>query len=153
MTTRLVTGLYWTGDAMVVTVAVGMGILLLAQAGGGAPAGRSDKRVATGAWGGRHVALTVTDAGARLEFDCAAGEISEALTIDSSGRLAVDGVFIRERPGAQRVGEEPARQPARYTGKLDGDTLTLDVTLKESNQSVGSYTVTRGNEARLFKCR
>jgi hypothetical protein len=109
--------------------------------------------VATGTWGGPHVALSVAEAGAHLEFDCASGEISQPLTIDSRGNLAVDGVFIRERPGPQRVGEEPPKYAARYSGTIDGNTLTFDVTLTDSKESIGRFTVSRGKEPQVFKCR
>src|SRR5947209_17714034 len=115
---------------MYVSVAVGLGVLLVAHAFASAPLGAGSTRVSTGRWGGRHVALTVTEAGASVEFDCASGEIGEPLTIDGSSALIVDGVFIRERPGSQRAGDEPEKQPARYAGRIDGDTLTFEVTLK-----------------------
>jgi len=138
---------------MAVPLRFWLGVLLAIHSGANSPSGSSESRVATGGWGGPHVALTVTEAGAHLEFDCASGEINEPLTIDRSGNLAVDGVFIRERHGPQRVGEEPPKDPARYSGKIDGNTLTFEVTLTESKQSVGTFTVTRGREPQVFKCR
>jgi hypothetical protein len=127
-------------DAMVLPLMFAVGILFNA-------------RVAVGTWGGQHVALIVTEEGARLDFDCASGEIRQPLTIDSKGKLAVDGVFMREHPGRQRVGEEPEEQPARYSGTIAGDTLTFEVTLKESKQSMGTFVVTRGATAQVRKCR
>ena len=110
-------------------------------------------RVAAGLWGGEHVALTVTDSGASLEFDCASGEIPQALSTDAAGRFAADGVFVRQRPGAQRIGDEPDRQQARYEGRLAGNTLTFEVILTESKQTVGTFTVERGATPRVRKCR
>ena len=121
---------------------------------GGAAAQRSSpsSAVPAGSWGGDGIALTVTDAGARLEFDCATGEIPTPLTVDADGRLAVDGVFVREHGGPAREDEAPDRHPARYAGRLEGTTLTLDVTLTDSKQIVGTFTVTRGRAARIRKC-
>ena len=115
--------------------------------------GIDDTRVPTGVWGGDHVALTFTEAGAHLEFDCASGDVTVPLTLDKTGRLEVDGVFIREHGGPIRSDEVPDRQPARYSGHVEGQTMTLEVTLTSSNESVGSFTVTLGAEPRVRKCR
>jgi hypothetical protein len=110
-------------------------------------------RVPTGTWGGDHLALTVTGGGAHLEFDCASGDITAPLTLDSTGRLDVDGVFIREHGGPTRADETPEREPARYSGRVEGQTMTLDVTLTSSKESVGTFTLTLGAEPRVRKCR
>jgi hypothetical protein len=109
--------------------------------------------VASGTWGGRGIALAVTNTGAHAEFDCASGDITKPLTVDSNGRLAVDGVFVRERPGPIREGEESDRKPARYSGRVDGETMTLMVTLTEANQTIGTYTLRHGAAPRVTKCR
>ena len=124
----------------------GIGIVLLALAGSCASAtvGPGDQRVPTGAWGGDHVGLTVGEAGAHVEFDCAYGDIGQPLVTDNRGNLAVDGVYVQEHAGPVRVGEEPDKKPAHYAGRLDGDTLTLKVTLTESNEPIGVFTLTHG---------
>jgi hypothetical protein len=115
--------------------------------------GVDDTRVPTGVWGGDHLAMTVTEAGAHLEFDCASGDITVPLTSDKTGRLEVDGVFVREHGGPIRSDEVPDRQPARYSGHLEGQTMTLEVTLTNSNESIGSFAVRLGAEPRVRKCR
>ncbi len=132
-----------------------VGLLLLLQAGSCAssPAGPVDNRVPTGTWGGEHVGLAVTETGAHVEFDCASGDISEPLTVDGSGQFAVDGVYVQEHPGPVRVGEEPEKRPARYAGTLDGRTMTLAVTLKESNEVVGTFALSYGAASGVRKCR
>ena len=47
---------------------------------------------------------------------------------------------------------EAAAQAARYTGRVDGKTLTLTVTLADTGRVVGTFTLTRGSSGRLFKC-
>ena len=135
-------------------VACALAIAIVAQSGG---CGRSaptspDREVQTGTWGGQGVALTVTPSGGRLEFDCASGEITEPMTTDARGRLTAAGVFVQERGGPVRIGEEPERQPARYSGRLAGKTLTLEVILTASNQTVGSFTLVFGAVPRLRRC-
>ena len=109
--------------------------------------------VATGVWGGDHIGLTVTDSGAQLEFDCATGEITRRLTVDASGRGLFDGLYVQERGGPVRLGQEPERQAARYAARVAGTTLTLDVTLSASGTAVGSFSLTHGRTPRVKKCR
>ena len=112
----------------------------------------AQSRVPTGTWGGQGIALAVTDTGAHAELDCASGDIAAPLTVDGGGRFAADGVFIQERPGPVREGEEADRKPARYAGRVDGETMTLEVTLTESKQTVGTFTLRRGATPRVTKC-
>ena len=129
-------------------------LFLQALACSGVPVRRTGgERVPAGTWGGDHVELTVTASGAHLEFDCASGDIAQPLTTDDSGSLDVEGVFARERPGPIRVGEEPARVRARYSGRLTKTTLTFDVTLVDSKEDAGRFTVALGEAARIRKCR
>ena len=111
------------------------------------------ERLQTGVWGGEHVALTVTDAGGHLEFDCASGDIAQRLEVDDTGRLDVEGVFIQEHAGPVRVDEQPDRKPAHYSGRLTQKTLTLSVTLVESNETIGSFVATYAASPRVRKCR
>jgi len=114
----------------------------------------NDSRVATGTWGGAHIALSVTERGAHIEFDCASGDIDRPLTVDDRGHLAIDGVFVQEHGGPVREGEEGNKQPARYAGKLDGATMTLEVILlKDSNENIGTFTLKHGSAPTVRKCR
>lgn len=109
------------------------------------------ERVPNGEWGGQHVRLTVTDAGATIEFDCAHGSLDEPLLLDTSGHFDVKGRLVAEGGPVQKDEAENAR-PARYRGESDGQHMSLQVTL-ESGQDAGTFSLTRGGPARLFKCR
>ena len=113
----------------------------------------TDTTVPNGAWGGEHVSLTVTDAGAHAEFDCASGDINQPLVVDADGRLNVEGVVVLEHAGPIRIGEEPVRKRARYSGRLDKTTIVLDVIFIESNETFGSFTLTLDATPRVRKCR
>jgi len=131
--------------------ALGLGLVLLVQSCASSMAGSSEKRVATGTWGGEHVGLSVTETGAHIEFDCAHGDIGQPLALDSAGKLSVDGVFVREHGGPVIEGQEE-KKPARYTGKVDGKTMTLDVTLTDSREKIGAFTLTYRASPRIVKC-
>ena len=137
---------------MRIFVCLGMLLLSTVACATSVVGGADDTRVQTGAWGGEHLALTVTETGAHLEFDCASGDVTEPLTVDREGRLAVDGVYVRGHGGPIRPGEEPDRKPARYSGRIEGNTMTLAVTLTDSKENVGTFTVTHGAQPRLRRC-
>lgn len=109
-------------------------------------------RLPTGAWGGEHVNLDATTTGARLEFDCAHGTITQALMLDTRNSFDVPGTYAQEHGGPVRIDEKPNTHPARYTGRVAGQTLTLTITLTDSQEKIGTYTLTRGQAARLFRC-
>jgi hypothetical protein len=117
-----------------------------------APRPATGIRIALGPWGGEHVSLLVTETGGSLEYDCAHGRITEPLVADSSGRFDLSGTHTREHGGPIREGEKANSQPARYVGSTDGRTMSLTVTLRDSNQDVGTFTLTRGETGRIVKC-
>jgi hypothetical protein len=96
--------------------------------------------------------MEVTESGARIEYDCARGTISEPLLLDAQGRFDVKGRHFREHGGPVREGEESNGQPVRYTGQVTGDTMTLAVTPEGSDTAITSHTLARGKTGRLRKC-
>src|SRR2546423_54443 len=109
-------------------------------------------RVAEGAWGGNHVHLSVSAGGGTIEFDCAHGEISEALKLDAEGRFNVAGTFTREG-GPIRLDKPRAAQAVRYVGRVEGQTMTLAVKYADTDKETDAFTLTRGSMGRLWKCR
>jgi hypothetical protein len=121
--------------------------------GGGCahPTTQDPPRVPSGQWGGQHVRMTITDAGAELEFDCAHGRIDEPLTLDRSGRFGVRGTYSPEQPGPRREDEDRGRA-VRYNGKVDGTSMVLTIDAGEGSSDLGSYTLERGKEPTIRKC-
>lgn len=107
----------------------------------------------TGMWGGQHVRLVVEGDGATLEFDCARGAINAPFVTDAEGRFDLPGTLTRESGGPIRIGMEPKPQPARYSGRVEGATMTLTLKLKGDAQPPESYTLARGSEGHIVKCR
>jgi hypothetical protein len=123
--------------------------LTLACASGPSAATRVD-RVPVGLWGGEHVRLTVEDAGAVVEFDCAHGRVDEALALDDRGRFDVKGHYVREG-GPARQGEKEDARPVRYQGQTDGRRMTLEVVF-DSGEKTGSFHLGKDERGRLVKC-
>ncbi len=111
------------------------------------------QRVPTGTWGGDHIRLEVTETGAQIEYDCAHGTIEGPMRLDREGRFDLKGAHIRERPGPILLGEAPDSHPARYTGSIKGQTMTLTVNLTETTDTIGAFTLTHGSAGRVRKCR
>jgi hypothetical protein len=134
-------------------------LVLIALLHAGLCSGKTDtmneerQRLAAGDWGGKHVRMDVSQNGASLEFDCANGSIKQPVMLDSAGRFSAKGEFAREGFGPRREEEEPKRQPALYSGTVKDRVMTLTITLTETKEEVGTFTLTQGVRGRLWKCR
>lgn len=109
-------------------------------------------RVASGVWGGQHIRMQVTESGARIEYDCAHGTIEQPLALDDAGRFEWTGTHVRERGGPVRREDKPDKRPARYTGQVNGKTMTLTVTLTDTDNTLDTYTLTQGDNGLIRKC-
>jgi len=105
-----------------------------------------------GEWGGEHLGLVANMEGAELEFDCATGRTSGAITPDAAGRFSVAGFHAPGHGGPIRDDEETVELPARYDGVVYGDLMTISVTLPDWATTLGPYTLVRGASPRVFKC-
>jgi hypothetical protein len=107
--------------------------------------------VATGPWSGEHIVLAVSEKGAEAEFDCAHGQITQPITLDRHGDFNVSGNFTPEHGGPVLRDEATPSGPARYSGHVAGDAMSLTITRGE--EKIGTYTLTRGSHSMLRKCR
>jgi hypothetical protein len=103
-------------------------------------------------WGGDHIALTVADAGSHLEFDCAHGDIPGMLTINTGNEFDVQGTYVREHGGPIVVGAVPDSHPAAYVGSVSAATMALTIRLTDTNELIGTFTLSRGSAGRVLKC-
>ena len=110
-------------------------------------------RLATGVWGGDHIRLEVTDNGASIEYDCAHSTIDQPIVLNRAGKFDVKGSYSREHGGPVRIEKEPDSSAARYVGLVQDKTLTLTVTLTDSGETIGTFTLTHGRDVILRKCR
>ena len=142
---------------MPVVLALSLILVMLSQGGPCRKVGNvSNERIQNaqaGTWGGAHVQMDVGGDGARLEFDCAHGATDGPLALGNDGRFDLAGYFVVERGGPVHKNREEKRLPARYSGRVEGKTMTLDVTLTEAGEHIGTFTLTLGQAGRLTRCQ
>ena len=105
-----------------------------------------------GPWGGPNVAMVLTPTGGTLEYDCAAGTISNDWTVSPDGLFSATGQHLPGHGGPIRIGEDTVRRPARYQGTIRGRTMTLTVVLTDSATVLGVFSLTQGQSGSVFKC-
>ena len=101
-------------------------------------------------WGGTHIGLVITVSGGTVEYDCAEGEILEPLRLNN-GKFSALGLYYAGMGGPIGVDKVNPR-PARYEGTVKGDEMNMTVTLTDTNQQVGTFTLVRGADPHVFKC-
>lgn len=108
-------------------------------------------RVPLGNWGGLHAGLVVSDTGAEVEYDCAAGRITAPMLLDSRGDFDLPGLYIRTGPGPVPANDSLVPKfPARYTGHTDGKTMTF--TVSGDSVPAQSFDLTYGGNPNVMKC-
>ena len=106
-----------------------------------------------GTWGGEHIRMEITAQGAQIEYDCAHGAIDQKIVPDAQGHVELQGTHVREYGGPVRRDEQEDQHPARFKGQIKGETMTLTVIESDTNQSVGTFNLTHGQQGHLMKCR
>lgn len=109
------------------------------------------RRISTGLWGGPHISMKVGAKSATLEYDCANGVIDGPLVIDAKGDFKLRGTHRAEHGGPVRADESSEGRPATYTGSVKGNEMTL--TLKVGDDEPETFTLEKGKEGELFKCK
>ena len=134
-------------------------LLLSAACAGAASApengatGSGATAVPDGRWGGEHAALEASAAGATIRFDCAHGSTSARLTLDREGRFDLAGDFVKEHGGPIRKNEAEDRRRARYRGRVKDGTMTLTVEVEGESAPIGPFTLERGSDGHVVRCR
>jgi len=113
---------------------------------------QKSRALPNGIWGGQGISLEINDSGADINYDCAHGSISGKIVPDGDGKFVAKGFHVREHGGPVREDENRAGQPVTYQGSIEGETMTLTVTLSESKEKVGTFTLMQGKSGRVRKC-
>jgi hypothetical protein len=109
-------------------------------------------RIPRGEWGGDHISMNVGEESAKIEYDCAHGEIQGPLVVDGQGKFDLHGTFTMERGGPVRQGESARSQAASYAGEIKGDTMTLILKISDA-EDAETFTLEKGKAGKLVKCK
>jgi hypothetical protein len=109
------------------------------------------QRIPTGVWGGNHIRMEVGAKSANVEYDCAHGVIEGPLDVDANGRFSFRGTLTPERGGPVRSDEQPRSVPVTYVGFIKGEKMMLTLKLPDAEDE--TFTLEKGREANLFKCK
>jgi hypothetical protein len=108
--------------------------------------------VQIGGWGGDHAGMSVTGTEATLEFDCAHGSIDGPIPLDDQGRFDIEGLYVQEHGGPITISDPPTAVPARYSGQVAGNKMTLVVLLTQTQEKIGAYSLTLDAAPHIVKC-
>jgi hypothetical protein len=133
-----------------INAAVLLGIVILSRPGC-ANVDEMTGILPSGSWGGEHMLLVIGDTIADVEYDCAHGSVRLPIMLDN-GAFSALGSYTQERGGPIREGELANPVPARYSGRVTGNRMTVTVTLTSENRTIGTFELTRGSSGRVFKC-
>lgn len=101
-----------------------------------------------GTWGGNNAGLMADDTSAHVHIGCTYGDIHEPMVLDLSSRFDV--------PGEQNITAHPVDlgvlHPARFSGAIDGRTMTLTVTLTDTAVTLGPVSMTFEKEPIMGPC-
>ncbi len=115
-------------------------IAIVACSGSATTLPPSDGNIALGTWGGDTAGMIVGDTAMHLHIGCTFGDVSGRVPLDVAGNFDVAGSYMLR---AFPIAVGPA-VPARFTGHLNGNVITVTVTV---NDTVQKKTVTLGPAA------
>ena len=94
-----------------------------------------------GQWGGTEVSLVIDRSGGNLTYQCGSGTIDSSWTLTSDGQFAGSGEHYLGGGPAPSGGRPP--HAALYAGQVNGNTLTLTVTIPDLDEVLGPYQLKR----------
>jgi len=104
-------------------------------------------------WGGRDISMVVSGENVTIEFSCAQGIILTTIKPDANGDFSVAGTYTPQRGGPVMKNNPPSDLPATYKGKIQGNSMHLQVLLQNKDQQPPAFTLTKGEAGRVVKCR
>ena len=111
-----------------------------------------DGELPLGTWGGDSAGLIVSDTSMHLHVGCTFGDVSGRIKVAADGSFDVEGNYTLH---AYPIAVGPT-DPARFTGKVLGTTLTVTATINDTAQHTtvvhGPVVVSLGVTPRLGPC-
>ena len=101
-----------------------------------------------GTWGGENAGLIASDTSAHVHIGCTLGDTKGPIQPDAAGRFEATGTYNVDAYPVDRG----IFHPARFSGQINGRTMTLSVVLTDNGRELGPVTLTFGKEAKMGPC-
>jgi hypothetical protein len=101
-----------------------------------------------GTWGGDDAGLIASDTSAHVHIGCTLGDTSTPIRPDARGNFDVSGTYNVDAYPIDRG----ILHPARFTGTVSGNELTITVTLVDTGAQLGPVRLVRGKEPKMGPC-
>jgi len=127
-------------------IALSMAAIAIVGSCYGAPAAPITEIVGT--WGGDDAGLIATDSTVHVHIGCTLGDATGPVRLDADGRF--------DAPATYNVDAHPVDRgiihPARFSGRVIGQSMTLTVILTDTARQLGPVTLTYGKEPKMGPC-
>ena len=101
-----------------------------------------------GTWGGENAGLIATDTVAHVHIGCTLGYAKTPITVRSDGSFEATGTYNVDAFPIDRG----IIHPARFSGRIDGKTMTLSVELTDDGRRLGPVSLILGKEPKMGPC-
>jgi len=101
-----------------------------------------------GTWGGDNAGLIVSDTDVHVHIGCTLGDAVGPIHPDADGRFEATGTYNVDAYPIDRG----ITHPARFTGQIIEQTMTLTVSLTDTGRLLGPVTLTYGKEPKMGPC-
>ena len=101
-----------------------------------------------GTWGGDNAGMIVTGTDVHVHIGCTLGDAVGPISTDANGRFEVTGTYNVDAYPVDRG----ITHPARFTGQIVGQTMTLTVSLTDTARVLGPVTLVYGKEPKMGPC-
>ena len=101
-----------------------------------------------GTWGGENAGLIATDTVAHVHIGCTLGYTKDRILVGVDGSFEVTGTYNVDAFPIDRG----IIHPARFTGRVSGNTMTLTVTLTDDGRVLGPVSLVLGKEPVMGPC-
>jgi hypothetical protein len=108
--------------------------------------------VKPGTWGGRGIVFVVEKNSATIQLDCGSATISSRVRTGKDQKFTATGLYTRRAFGPVLRDALPRPQRARFEGQVTGKKMRLKVTLVDSGDVIGDFTLERGKQGQLTRC-
>ena len=125
-----------------------IGLLVTSLACATATSTPASNLVIQGTWGGNNAGLIVNLNDVHVHIGCTLGDANGPVTTDLNGHFEATGTYNVDAYPVNRGIEHPAK----FSGDVVGNTMTLTVSLSDTARVLGPVILTYGKEPQMGPC-